>query len=473
MPVPLPHRPARRRSAARPAPHRGGPPAAARGPRATRPSTGSPRWPPGCSAPTTPRSRCSPTRTPSSAATACPRASIGGPALLTGALSAIVVRTARPLNLPEAAADERVADLPAVTVRPGRAPTSASPLIAASGHPVGALAVYDPVPRAWSDDDAELLLQLAASVVAELELSAAHSAVGTSLARLEVALEASSIGIWEPDLRTGNGVLGRALRGAVRPRRRHRDRRSSDAGRPHPPRRPRVGPAVDGDGRSTDRGQFTVRVPGIRRDGSVRWMVTQGRVVSNSRGEPVRRLRHDPRRHRGPPAGRAAAGGRSTGRRRSPRSPRSWPTRPGIEDLAEIVLRGAAGARRAVQRPGHLRRRGRSAAAAHDPAAGRRDPGARRLPRRGRRDRARRRAADQYAAMHGATGAAGDREEILARFPATRGGHRAPGRHARSRPSRCGWRGGSSGAFVASGTPSTPSSPTTSRCWRRWPRRSR
>ena len=49
----------------------------------------------------------------------------------------------------------------------------------------------------------ELLEQLAASVVAELELSAARSAVGTSLTRLDVALEASSIGIWERDLRTG------------------------------------------------------------------------------------------------------------------------------------------------------------------------------------------------------------------------------------------------------------------------------
>ena len=63
--------------------------------------------------------------------------------------------------------------------------------------------MYDPVPRPWTDDDAELLLQFATSVTAELELSAARSAIGTSVARLEVALEASSIGIWESDLTTG------------------------------------------------------------------------------------------------------------------------------------------------------------------------------------------------------------------------------------------------------------------------------
>ena len=51
---------------------------------------------------------------------------IGGPALLTGALSAIVVGTAAPLNIPSAADEPRVADLPAVTS--GQVgPTSACP----------------------------------------------------------------------------------------------------------------------------------------------------------------------------------------------------------------------------------------------------------------------------------------------------------------------------------------------------------
>ncbi|MCU1614070.1 MAG: Serine phosphatase RsbU, regulator of sigma subunit (modular protein), partial [Frankiales bacterium] len=97
---------------------------------------------------------------------------------------------------------QRRAGLPAVTSGQVRSYLGA-PLVAASGHVVGALAVYDESPSDWTDDAAELLLQLAASVVAELELSAAQSAVGTSRARLEVALEASSIGIWERDLRTG------------------------------------------------------------------------------------------------------------------------------------------------------------------------------------------------------------------------------------------------------------------------------
>src|SRR3954452_16871264 len=130
-----------------------------------------------------------------------PAGVIGGPALLTGALSAIVVREGAPLNIPVASADERVAALPAVTSGQVNAYLGA-PLVAASGHVVGVLAVYDSVPRSWTDDAARLLEQLSASVVAELELSAAQSAVGATSARLEVALEASSVGIWEQDLRT-------------------------------------------------------------------------------------------------------------------------------------------------------------------------------------------------------------------------------------------------------------------------------
>src|SRR3954468_4411662 len=120
---------------------------------------------------------------------------IGGPALLTGALSAITVRLATSLSIPSAADDARVAHLPAVTSGQVQAYLGA-PLVAASGHVVGVLAIYDPQPRPWSSDATELLEQLAASVVAGLELSAARSAVGATLARLDIALEASQVGIW-------------------------------------------------------------------------------------------------------------------------------------------------------------------------------------------------------------------------------------------------------------------------------------
>src|SRR3954469_15153425 len=66
---------------------------------------------------------------------------VGGPALLTGALSAMTVRRGTPLNVPSAREDPQLAGLPAVTSGQVQAYLGA-PLIAASGHVVGVLAVY-------------------------------------------------------------------------------------------------------------------------------------------------------------------------------------------------------------------------------------------------------------------------------------------------------------------------------------------
>jgi PAS domain S-box-containing protein len=218
-----------------------------------------------------------------------PAGVIGGPALLTGALSEITVRRAAPLNLPDAARDDRVADLPAVTSGQVSAYLGA-PLVAASGHVVGVLAVYDPVPRSWSEDAADLLEQLAAAVVAELELSAARSAVGRSSARLQVALEASSVGIWERDLRTGTvywdercaAIFG--LTGAV-------ELDSMDdllTQRIHPDDRAAVIDAMRAA--LTGRGEYLVESRVLRTDGEVRWTVSRGRVVTDAGGSPIRVL---------------------------------------------------------------------------------------------------------------------------------------------------------------------------------------
>ncbi|MGY1723867.1 SpoIIE family protein phosphatase [Blastococcus sp. SYSU DS0533] len=218
-----------------------------------------------------------------------PAGVVGGPALLTGALSAITVRQGRPLKIAAAAEDERVAHLPAVVSGQVGAYLGA-PLVAASGQVVGALAVYDAAPRAWSEDAAELLEQLAASVVAELELSAAQSAVGTSRAWLEVALEASSVGIWERDLRTGTihwddrcaALFG--LDSAV-------DLNSLDdvlVTHVHPDDHAAIAEAmqvaIEG------RGDYTVEFRAVREDGATRWVLGRGRVVADATGAPARVL---------------------------------------------------------------------------------------------------------------------------------------------------------------------------------------
>ena len=214
---------------------------------------------------------------------------IGGPALLTGALSAIVVQEAAPLNVPAARDDDRVAHLPAVTSGQVQAYLGA-PLVASSGHVVGVLAVYDPEPRAWSGDATELLEQLSASVVAELELSAAQSAVGASSARLAIALEAGSVGIWERDLGSDTffwdercaAVFG--LDGAVQLD--SMDRLLTDY--IHPDDHAAVEAAMDAA--IAGRGEYVVEARVLRPDGTIRWTVSRGRVVANARGEAVRML---------------------------------------------------------------------------------------------------------------------------------------------------------------------------------------
>ncbi|MGY2067917.1 SpoIIE family protein phosphatase [Blastococcus sp. SYSU DS0619] len=218
-----------------------------------------------------------------------PAGVVGGPALLTGALSAVIVRQGGPLCVASAADDERVAGLPAVTSGQVRSYLGA-PLSAASGQLVGALAVYDPAPRDWSDDAVELLEQLAASVVAELELSAAQSAVGTSRAWLEVALEAGSVGIWERDLRTGTihwdercaALFG--LDAAV-------DLDSLDVvltQHVHPDDHAAIEEAMRVA--VEERGDYTVEFRVNRSDGAVRWVLARGRVVTDASGAPVRVL---------------------------------------------------------------------------------------------------------------------------------------------------------------------------------------
>src|SRR3954471_805528 len=217
-----------------------------------------------------------------------PAGVIGGPALLTGALSAIVVREGLSLNIPDARCEPQVADLPAVTSGQVLAYLGV-PLVAASGHVVGVLAVYDPTPRSWTADATELLEQLSDSVVAELELPAAQSAVGSSRARLEIALEASSVGIWEVDLRLEVidwDTRCAAIFGLQEAVRLPMDRLFAEHVHPddHAMAQEVMAAAIEA------RSQYRVELRALRPDGTVRWTVSSGRVVTDSSGTPVRIL---------------------------------------------------------------------------------------------------------------------------------------------------------------------------------------
>ncbi|WP_345770295.1 SpoIIE family protein phosphatase [Blastococcus saxobsidens] len=347
-----------------------------------------------------------------------PAGVVGGPALLTGELSAITVRTGRPLVVPNAAQDERVASLPAVTSGQVLAYLGA-PLVAASGQVIGALAVYDSVPRDWSGDATELLEQLAASAVAELELSAAQSAVGTSRAWLEVALEASSIGIWERDLRTGTihwddrcaALFG--LASAV-------DLDSLEdvlGSHVHPDDHSAIEDAMRVA--IEEGGDYTVEFRALREDGAVRWALARGRVVADASGAPARVLGTilDITEARGQAQQRLTAVQRAAA---IAEVAAELANAARLEELADVVLRGAQviGAQSSglaiFDSPGgplrlHLTRNLLSTVREESPEAGDLDDGVV-LPM----DDA---LPAQYVARHGSRVLISDVQEAAARFP--------------------------------------------------------
>src|SRR5918997_2663414 len=215
-----------------------------------------------------------------------PASVVGGPLPLAGSPCAVTVGLGVPVVGPDAAQDERLAALPAAADGSLVAYLGV-PLRTRSGQVVGTLAVFDGVRRDWSPDQVISLEQLAASVVAELELSAARSAADASLMRLELALEASAVGTWEVDLR-GHTIdwdercaaifgydstvrlgMDRLFAEHVHPDDRERAQREMQA-------------AVDAVA------QYAVELRVVRTDGGVRWTISRGRVLAGPDGAPRR-----------------------------------------------------------------------------------------------------------------------------------------------------------------------------------------
>jgi diguanylate cyclase (GGDEF)-like protein len=86
-----------------------------------------------------------------------------------------VVEDQAPVCIPDTAADERVAGNGAVTEH-GAGAYLGQPVHSPDGEVLGALCVVDPHPRAWTDQDREVLADLAAAVDTELALRAALEA---------------------------------------------------------------------------------------------------------------------------------------------------------------------------------------------------------------------------------------------------------------------------------------------------------
>lgn len=72
----------------------------------------------------------------------------------------------------------------------------AAPIVLADGNVIGSACVIDVVPRTWTRDEVDILLDLTAEVVAEVER-------WSTVERLRLALEAGAIGTFRWDIQTG------------------------------------------------------------------------------------------------------------------------------------------------------------------------------------------------------------------------------------------------------------------------------
>jgi diguanylate cyclase (GGDEF)-like protein/PAS domain S-box-containing protein len=99
-----------------------------------------------------------------------------------------VVLDGAPVVVPDARLDPRFVDNPAIDDL-GVIAYAGVPLRTAGGHTLGSLCVIQSTPRVWSDDEIELLRDLAESVLAEIELRTTNRALRESEAQLTAIIE--------------------------------------------------------------------------------------------------------------------------------------------------------------------------------------------------------------------------------------------------------------------------------------------
>ena len=91
------------------------------------------------------------------------------------------------------------------------------PILASNEHVLGSLCAIDSKPKTWSQDDIELVEELAAIVASEIaarqqlrERRSVDAALSSSESRLELALAAGHMGAWDWDLKTDEVIFSDA-----------------------------------------------------------------------------------------------------------------------------------------------------------------------------------------------------------------------------------------------------------------------
>jgi PAS domain S-box-containing protein len=209
-----------------------------------------------------------------------------GPA--ANSLCSVTLQEAAPVAIGDAVADARVAQLPPV-VSGLVGSYLGIPLIDTRGLGLGALCVYDGKPRTWTARDVAILAELAASVVAELELRALAADLTTSSARLDLTLSAADIGSFDVDIASGHLTWDDRLVALFGYERgtfvEHWD---SFAARAHPDDLPSVMESLK---RAIETvGNFSAEYRIVLPDGATRWVQARGQVLPDLVGRPGRLL---------------------------------------------------------------------------------------------------------------------------------------------------------------------------------------
>lgn len=118
-----------------------------------------------------------------------------------------ILRPVDVLVVPDAASDPRFASNPLVLGEPGIRFYAGAPLVAPGGEALGTLCVIDKLPRELPLSKFEALSALARIVVSQLELRRITKQLARERERLELALEAAQIAVFEWDVASGSVAL--------------------------------------------------------------------------------------------------------------------------------------------------------------------------------------------------------------------------------------------------------------------------
>ncbi|SFF26259.1 SpoIIE family protein phosphatase [Blastococcus tunisiensis] len=217
-----------------------------------------------------------------------PAGVVGSEGPLEESLCTVTAAGTGPLVVADARTDDRVRELPPVTSGQVGAYLG-TPLTTSGGLPIGALCVFGPDPRAWSESDIATLRQLADSAVTELELSALVQQYENDRLRWGLAIDAAGIGTFDWDLTSGRlswddqlitmfGYDTATFEQTI----------EAFNARLHPDDLERVTEALQQCIATV--GEYDAEYRVVRPDGETRWVHARGRALAGATGAAVRVL---------------------------------------------------------------------------------------------------------------------------------------------------------------------------------------